>query len=67
MLPRENFEGPHVWDNRKTLPQDSRTRQAGRARRAGIRGPKFEIFGTLNPELWIAYFSHISRITRHGP
>ena len=66
MLARENFDGPpvcvrtrlqgrgqartgrHVWHNRKTLPQDNRARQAGRAR---ARGPKFEVFGTSNPEL----------------
>ena len=34
MLARENFDGPHVWHNRRTLPQDGRARQAGRARRA---------------------------------
>ena len=30
------------------------------------RGPKFEVFGTSNPELRIARFSHVSRFTRHG-
>ena len=28
MLVRENFDGPHVGHNRRTLPQDSRARQA---------------------------------------
>src|SRR4029077_13539609 len=31
--------------------QDSRGRLAGRARRGRVRGPKFEVFGTSNPEL----------------
>jgi hypothetical protein len=28
MLARENFEGSHVWYNRKTFPQAGRARQA---------------------------------------
>src|SRR5882762_3227163 len=33
ILARENFDGPHVWDKRRILLQDSRARRAGRARR----------------------------------
>ena len=29
-------------------------------------GSRFEVFGTLNPELRIAHFSRVSRFTRHG-
>jgi hypothetical protein len=53
----ENFEcppvcvrtltGTHVGHNRRTLPQDSSARMAGRGR---VRGLKFEVFGTSNPE-----------------
>ena len=25
MLTRENFEGPYVWHNKRTLPQDAQT------------------------------------------
>jgi hypothetical protein len=28
MLARENFDGPHEWHNRRTVPQDTRARQA---------------------------------------
>src|SRR5712692_8162620 len=35
----------------RTPLQDSRARLVGRAR---VRGPKFEVFGTSNPELRIA-------------
>ena len=35
MLAGENFDGPHVWYNKRTLPRDSRARLAGRARRGG--------------------------------
>ena len=27
MLTRENFDGPHVWHNRRTLPQDAQKSQ----------------------------------------
>jgi len=33
MLAGENFDGPHVWYNKRTLPRDSRARLARRARR----------------------------------
>jgi len=34
--------------------------------REGRAGRGFEVFGTSNPELQIAPFSHISRVTPHG-
>ena len=53
----ENFEcppvcvraltGTHVGHNRRTLSQDSSARMAGRGR---VRGLKFEVFETSNPE-----------------
>ncbi len=57
MEARKNFECPpvcvrtltdrHVGHNRRTLPQDSSARLAGRGR---VRGLKFKVFGTSNPE-----------------
>ena len=35
----------------RSLPQNNRARQAGCARRGRVRDPKFEVFGTSNPEL----------------
>src|SRR3990170_4593144 len=34
-------------------------RKAGEARRGRIRGPKFEVFGTSNPELRVAPVAHV--------
>jgi hypothetical protein len=63
ILVQQNVDGLHVWDKRRVPPQDSHARLAGRAR---VRGPKFKVFRTSNPELPIAPFSHISGFTRHG-
>src|SRR4029077_7709853 len=41
-------------------------RIAARGWRDGLGGRRFEVFGTSNPELQIAPFSHVSRFTRHG-
>ncbi len=72
MEARKNFECPpvcvrtltdrHVGHNRRTLLQDSSARLAGRRR---VRGLKFEVFGTSNPnfELRITPF-HMSRASR---
>jgi len=66
MLAGENFDGPHVWYNRRTLPRDSRARLAGRARQTKVRCSRFPELRTPNFELRIAPFSHVSRFTRHG-
>jgi len=42
--------------------QDSCVRLARKARRGRVRGQKFEVFGTSNPELRIAYFPHVVRL-----
>ena len=70
MLARENFDGRHMWHNKRTLPQDSRARLVGRAR---VRGPKFEVFGTTNPErltsdraVLACLARHTSRSVAHG-
>jgi hypothetical protein len=34
MWVRQNVDGPHVWYNQRTLPQNSRARLAGQARQA---------------------------------
>jgi hypothetical protein len=46
--------------------KDSRGRLAEWARRPKVRGPKFDVFGTSNPELRIAPFPHVSQFTRHA-
>ena len=50
--------------------QDSRARLAGlagRARRGRVRGPKFKVLGTSNPELRVAPFSLVSPVSRGYP
>jgi hypothetical protein len=44
-------DGVGKGECRENAPQDSRARLAGRARRGRVRGLKFEVFGTSNPEL----------------
>jgi hypothetical protein len=50
----------HAW--RQNTPQDSRTRHAGRAGRVRVRGQKFEVFGTSNPELRTSYRAFLARL-----
>src|SRR6266849_8823907 len=70
--PRKNHFGtPELrWSarlgERDPIPQNSRARLAGWARRGRARGPKFEVFETSNPELRIVPFSPVSRFMRHG-
>ena len=45
MLARENFDGPHVWHTRRTLPQDAQKVRPARPQRAKRRGVRF---GTLS-------------------
>src|SRR6266850_621377 len=42
----------------ENIPQDSRARQMGRAIRGGVRGLKFNVFGTSN------YGSRLARLSR---
>ena len=62
MLTRYNFDGPHVWENRRILPQDSRARLAGSARCEGSRS---EVRSFRNPEPRTPNFgSRFSRMSR---
>src|SRR6267143_1096258 len=66
----ENFEcppvcvraltGTHVGHNRRTLPQDSSARMAGRGR---VRGLKFEVFRISNLGSCLFRMSRASRVT----
>src|SRR5437899_8723512 len=47
--------------------QDSRARLAGRARRGRVRGPKFEVFGTSNPELRTSDRAFLACLALHAP
>ena len=38
MLARENFDGPHVWHNRRTLLQDAQKGRPARLQRLKDRG-----------------------------
>src|SRR6267143_5126602 len=67
MLARLNFDGEHVWHNRRTVPQDSRARLAGRARRGRVRGQKFEVFGTANPELRTSDHAFLACLVTQAP
>jgi hypothetical protein len=55
-------QGP-AW--RQNIPVDSRMRHArlaGRARWTTVRGPKFEVFGTSNPELRTSDRAFLTRL-----
>ena len=67
MLARLNFDGEHVWHNMKTRLQDSRARQVGLARRGRVRGPKFEVFGTANPELRTSDHAFLACLVTQAP
>src|SRR4029077_19020534 len=47
--------------------QDSRGRLAGRARRGRVRGSKFEVFGTSNPELRTSDRAFLACLALHAP
>jgi hypothetical protein len=38
IVARENFEGPHVWHNRRSLPQDAQKCRPARPQRVRARG-----------------------------
>jgi len=38
ILARENFDGPHVWQNRRSLPQDAQTGHPARPQQVKSRG-----------------------------
>jgi len=46
---------------------DSRARLAGQARRGRFRGPKFEVFGTSNPELRTSDRAFLACLALHAP
>ena len=47
--------------------QDSRARLAGWARRTEVRGPKFEVFGTSNPEPRTSDRAFLACLALHAP
>ncbi len=54
------LQWPACLGEQNRTPQASHARQAGRARRTRVRGPKFEVFGTSNPERRTFDFASLS-------
>jgi hypothetical protein len=50
MFARENFDGPHEWHNRRTVPQDAQKVRPARPQRVKIRSVPSGAHGATNKE-----------------
>ena|GEM_PF-6672670 len=53
ILARENFDGPHVWQNRRRLPQDAQTGHPARPQQVKSRGGTYRPSYRLFAPRWI--------------